>query len=811
MAFVPAQKGRWKQAYEPGEIISHHLGRLTEKPKKGGTLKDQETTAEYSRLDLNLLDQSVRTDLQKEMKGFCKKRYLMIDESTVKDGSDPKDQRVFILPHLLSGTSEGLEPYFIMQSDLAEERVLCYQKEPEEGADDGVFKFEQAYHLVARSEARDFAINKTPPGSSDVQLEYYLPKFRFYFEQSPAEGTVELDGAPDSRYITDVIVGAKLHGHLKRQPQSEEEEAAAGAAKKKKDAMPTLELKWEVKGEGGQELERNDLGDAEGFYNARFEALWEKVAEWAKLTDADPTSWQILFVRTRTLESLQEQLQKGSAPVVAPRLYARLTIPRELSPGVDANALGRWVARTFVEALSCQPGRITCVTADSFTDMCIVNLSLRPSEEGKSEKSTENEAFLDKMRAVLKDASSAVRSHPTYGELCAGAKLTRLGDVGAAALTCRQGNLVVPMSLDDVDEAEPTTAKDLEWRRCDVVSKERMFFVYHSAVSGDRGLLSGTAAVRSLFFSPALQCLTITPSARDASVQCDVSWCTEPRSVTLQDTYQQFQRWLCSACVGRQAFESFLKTSEPPSGLSLSATVTMFVANPGIDADYLNDPEEIEANGEKGPREKGFAAEIKADLENIFRPIVYPVGDGLTQPPIAVPSTGFDKKYATVTNIKALDGGDVVQFDLTLQRDPTKPLLSSPHRMVEDLMALVTDGDSILYNPPDKYFAPPEKYYIPLEVNRPKPVEPVLDAEGVEVEPVPVPQGLRLLQGSTPLNPPMLTELLTVGWNDYVGKPVHVEQDVREHALGNNLLWGAVSWLHALEPPPPEPPAKKKK
>ena len=55
---------------------------------------------------------------------------------------------------------------------------------------------------VARSEARDMAINKpvfpTMP-SSDVQLEYYLPKFRFYFEQSPAEGTVELDGAPESR------------------------------------------------------------------------------------------------------------------------------------------------------------------------------------------------------------------------------------------------------------------------------------------------------------------------------------------------------------------------------------------------------------------------------------------------------------------------------------------------------------------------------------------------------------------------------------------------------------------------------------
>ena len=32
------------------------------------------------------------------------------------------------------------------------------------------------------------------------------------------------------------------------------------------------------------------------------------------------------------------------------------------------------------------------------------------------------------------------------------------------------------------------------------------------------------------------------------------------------------------------------------------------MANPGIDADYLNDPEEIEANGEKGPREKGSRA-----------------------------------------------------------------------------------------------------------------------------------------------------------------------------------------------------------
>jgi hypothetical protein len=793
MAFVPAKKGRWKQAYEPGEIISHHLGRLTEKPKKPlpNSLKDQETSAA-----LNLLDQSVRTDLEKEMKGFCKKRYLMIDESTVKDGRDPKDQRVFILPHLLAGTSEGLEPYFVMDSALAEERVLCYQKEPEEGADDGVFKFEQAYHLVARSEAKDMAINKPPVPTADVQLEYYLPKFRFYFEQGPAEGTYDLEcGAPDSRYISDVVVGSKLSGQLTRQPLTEEEEADK-AAKKKKDAMPVLELYWNVKEFGGAELKREELGRAEGFYNARFETIWENVAEWAKLTDEDPTSWQILFVRTQTLESLQEQMRKGDAPVVAPRLYARLTIPRALTPGVDASALGRWIAKTLVEALASQPGRITCATAESFPDdperhmtgLCIVNLSLRPSEDGKSSDPMENEAFLNKIRAVLKDAESAVRSHPTYGALCAGAKLTRLGDVGAAALTCRQGNLVVPVSLDEVVTAEPATAERLIWRRCDV-SKERMFFVYHSAVSGDRGLLSGTAAVRNLFFSPAKQCLSITPSARDASVRCDVKWCPDPRSVVLQDTYQQFQRWLCSACVGRAAFESFLKTSEPTAGLCLSATVTMSVADPGIDDEYLQDP-----------GEKGFAAEVKADLENIFRPVIYQVGDNLTEPPITVPGTGFDKKYATVTDIKA-EGG-VVQFDLTLQRDPTKPLLSSPHRMVEDLVALCSDPESILYNPPDKYFAPPEKYYIPLGE---KPEEP--PAEGEENA---VPQGLRLFHTCTPGAPPVLRELLTVGWHDYVGKEVHIDQEVREHALGSNLLWGAVSWLQALEPPP-EPKKEKGK
>jgi hypothetical protein len=44
-----------------------------------------------------------------------------------------------------------------------------------------------------------------------------------------------------------------------------------------------------------------------------------------------------------------------------------------------------------------------------------------------------------------------------------------------------------------------------------------------------------------------------------------------------------------------------------------------------------------------------------------------------------------------------------------------------------------------------------------------------------------------------------------------VGKEVHIEQDVREHALGSNLLWGSVSWLQALEPPPDPKKDKKDK
>ena len=48
--------------------------------------------------------------------------------------------------------------------------------------------------------------------------------------------------------------------------------------------------------------------------------------------------------------------------------------------------------------------------------------------------------------------------------------------------------------------------------------------------------------------------------------------------------YKQFQRWLCAACVGRQAFEHFLRTSEPDGNrLSLSATVLMSVADPAVD------------------------------------------------------------------------------------------------------------------------------------------------------------------------------------------------------------------------------------
>jgi len=308
-----------------------------------------------------------------------------------------------------------------------------------------------------------------------------------------------------------------------------------------------------------------------------------------------------------------------------------------------------------------------------------------------------------------------------------------------------------------------------------------MFFVYQSYVSGDRGLLSGTQALRSLFFSPAKQRLAIAASARDASVSCDVPWCTEPRSVVLQDAYQQFSRVFCSSCVGRQAFESFLKTSEPTTGLSLSATITMSVADPGMGEEWLNDP-------------NGFAADVKADLENIFRPVSYQVGGSLTEPPIAVPLTGFDSKYATVSNI-ATDGARV-QFEITLQRDPTKPLLCSPHRMVEDLLALCGDESSILYNPPPEYFAPPKQYYIPLGEKKQEETD--------------VPQGLRLFHTCNPAEPPQLRELLTVGWEDFVGTEARKKPDVLEFALGNNLLWGAVSWLRALEPPP-EPKEKKKK
>ena len=54
------------------------------------------------------------------------------------------------------------------------------------------------------------------------------------------------------------------------------------------------------------------------------------------------------------------------------------------------------------------------------------------------------------------------------------------------------------------------------------------------------------------------------------------------------------------------------------------------------------------------------------------------------------------------TPLQVQDGR--AQFELTLQRAPSKPLLNSPYRMVQDLMALVTDPESLLYAPPAGYW-----------------------------------------------------------------------------------------------------------
>merc|ERR1719253_280716 len=106
----------------------------------------------------------------------------------------------------------------------------------------------------------------------------------------------------------------------------------------------------------------------------------------------------------------------------------------------------------------------------------------------------------------------------------------------------------------------------------------------------------------------------------------------------------------------------------------------------------------------------------------------------MTEPPIQVPSTGFDSKYATISEIKVQDGR--AQFQLTLQRDPTKPLVNSPYRMVQDLQALVSEPTSLLYTPPAGYFEESSSFYQSTVPLSPK----------AAAEESPKPKGLRLMQ-----------------------------------------------------------------
>ena len=62
------------------------------------------------------------------------------------------------------------------------------------------------------------------------------------------------------------------------------------------------------------------------------------------------------------------------------------------------------------QALELNPGRLTCVSAETFAGTTIVNLSLRPTSEASGATRDEHNAFLEKMRALLKDPTSKVRA-----------------------------------------------------------------------------------------------------------------------------------------------------------------------------------------------------------------------------------------------------------------------------------------------------------------------------------------------------------------------------------------------------------------
>ena len=454
MALTLVRKGTWNSLYVISDSIIATLGRNVEKSKKGTHLNITTGT------QVTLTDRYIRREHQYRPEMGPKRFSFKIERN-------PPDSTVSIAVTPKVDISTALQdPYIVIDSLSLGEKTLVFLHEGAQALEDNLLR------LIQASEEKYASENKGE-AKSDCTLEFVFPRLAIYLKATKPHKVDRhtLESEPRVSFVTEVMVGARMHGKLQRVATVLDPPAEKKKSKKKRDAdkPPPPLISWEVKAALGCSL------PPEQTTNVEISKLWETL----DTLRIEPTKWEAIWIRSQTAEEYLCSLPETEE---YPALLnaGRFTI----SPCPSLND--------------------AAVLADSGIPRLISACPLLGQQTG----TVGNFYFASRARGV------AVVQHATEaGENIASrftseaASCAFLGMAGyAAGITCTQGHCAVP-------------EKPVSSSRCSRCDLRPSSLGFKCGVCDEHGAVCSVCGIAGLAFCPRKHALQIRPA--EGHLQCD--------------------------------------------------------------------------------------------------------------------------------------------------------------------------------------------------------------------------------------------------------------------------------------------------
>ena len=531
MSLSLVKKGTWNEIYEVSDQLLAILGKIVEKNRKGQIMDI--ASGSY----VTITDKFIRREHQYRP-DMGPKRLRLVEKSNPPGASI----NVAISPKV--DVSDCLtDPYFVIESQLAGEKVLVYEREGIDALGEHISR------LIKVSEDKYASENKGEL-KSDVLLEFVIPRLSISLKATKPHriDRHNLETQSDVNFVTEALVGARIIGRLVRgvveeqpansaKPENPEKSGKSKKSKKSKisSTLPPPVYSWEVK---------NSIGCGNLFRPQLNQPISAIVAALGPISDSvrmTPSAWGCLWVRTTTAgEFLSSIPDNEEYPLL---LHC-----------------GRLTLKGMIGEFCNHPGIINFLKT---SDGCLINFG-----------------FTSRARSVaLLREAERVGDEITRNFSLDQSQTAYLGLRGwIAGVTCSNGHLAVSTLMTD-----SSIYAKMHWKRCDRCQEERSQIYYDCGVCDETGVLCGLCSLGGLLFCPSKHALLVHKEKH--GILCDS--CNNDRTAIIECPLAHLKKSLCDLCLCKDHYSTLKRSLEPSPFEHCLAVIGRVKLNHASDLDAL--------------------------------------------------------------------------------------------------------------------------------------------------------------------------------------------------------------------------------